>query len=244
VVKRRGKSITGHHHGLYRAAPQPLEHASASSSLFNLSAPLTKPRQAPPSDLYFDLWAAQLAHAKKTMDQMQFDVKRMLLQFPMRITATSIRIFFGLLLLGAIGAYAAEPPKGFRSLQWGGTPSGGMRPVGPAGGELALYVPASGTSLPPLFGIPVADESYSFSKGKFFSGSAWLDGQENFEKMKAALIKDYGTPSFVNEKLYVWKWKWPGSRIEVDLFFQPKDTRTTVTFLNDAISEAVSPPSK
>jgi hypothetical protein len=178
------------------------------------------------------------------MDQMQTDVKRMLIQFPMRVTATSIRIILGLLLVGAIGAYAAEPPKGFRSLQWDGAPSGGMRPVGPTSDDLTIYVPASGTSLPPLFGIPVAEESYSFSRGKFYSGSAWLDGQENFEKMKAALIKTYGTPSFVNEKLYVWKWTWPGSRVEVDLYFQPKDTRTTVTFLNDPISGAVSPPGK
>lgn len=162
----------------------------------------------------------------------------------MRITVTCIRIIVGLLLVSAIGAYAAEPPKGLRSLQWGGAPSGGMRPVGPSSDDLTVYVPASGTSLPPLFGIPVADESYSFSKGKFYSGSVWLDGQENLEKMKAALMKAYGSPSLVNEKLYLWKWKWPGSGIEVDLYYQPKDTRTTVTFLNDAISGAVAPPGK
>src|SRR5258706_7903590 len=162
----------------------------------------------------------------------------------MRITVTIIHVIFGLLLVGAMGAYAAEAPNGFRSLQWGAAPSGGMRPVGPTKDELSIYVPASGASLPPLFGIPVAEESYSFSKGKFYSGSAWLDGQENFEKMKASLTKAYGTPSFVNEKLYLWKWKWPGNRIEIDLLFQPKDTRKTVTFLNDAISGAVPPPSK
>jgi hypothetical protein len=154
----------------------------------------------------------------------------------MRITVTSLRVILGLLLLGAISANAAEPPKGFRSLKWGVAPPSGMkRMAGPTSDGTTMYVPASGKSLSPLFGIPVAEEAYSFSRGRFYSGSAWLDGRENFEKMKAALTKAYGNPSFVNERLYLWKWKWPGSRIEVHLYFQTKFTRTTVTFLNDAI---------
>ncbi len=140
-------------------------------------------------------------------------------------------------LIGGVSILdAAGPPKGFRSLKWGAAPVATLKKVtGPTSDGTTMYVPASGKVLPSLFSLPVAEEAYSFTKGKFFSGSAWLDGRATFEKMKAALMKEYGQPSFSNERLYLWKWKWPRSRIEVHLSFQPKFARTTVTFLNDDI---------
>lgn len=86
-----------------------------------------------------------------------------------------------------------------------------------------------------MFKAQVAEEAYTFSHGKFYSGSAWFDGLGNFEKVKSALFATYGKPSFVNEKLYIWKWKWQGNKVEVHLSYQSQFSRTTVTFLNNAI---------
>jgi len=145
-------------------------------------------------------------------------------------------IILGLLFVSSGVSQAAEPPDGFRNLKWGSSPNTSLKKFsGPTSESLALYVPASGKTLPSLFDVPVAEEAYSFSKGKFNSGSAWFDGQGNFEKVKAALFKVYGQPSFTNEKINLWKWKWPGKQIEVHLSHQAKFSRTTVTIVNNAI---------
>jgi len=109
---------------------------------------------------------------------------------------------------------AGAPPNGFRSFKWGASPDGGLKKIaGPTDG-VTMYAPAS---------------------GKFYSGSAWFDGRENFTKVKAALFKEFGQPAFANENTSVWKWKWPNSKIEVQLSYQAKFSRTTITFVNNAI---------
>lgn len=144
-------------------------------------------------------------------------------------------LFLVLLLATPAISGAAEPPTGFRNFNWGSSPSASLKKIsGPSDG-ITIYVPASGKALAPLFEVPVAEEAYSFSKGKFYSGSAWFDGHGNFEKVKAALVKAYGQPAFINDKLALWKWKWPGKQIEVDLSYQANFARTTVTFVNNAI---------
>lgn len=133
--------------------------------------------------------------------------------------------------------HAAAPPGGFRNLKWSSSPNARLKKYsGPTSDGITMYLPASFKikPLPPLFDCEVAEEAYSFSYGKFYSGSAWFDGKANFEKVKAALVSTYGQPSFANEKLAFWKWKWPG-KIEVQLTYQAKFSRTTVTFVNEAI---------
>jgi hypothetical protein len=134
------------------------------------------------------------------------------------------------------GKDAVEPPDGFRNLRWGSPPSASLKKFsGPTREGITMYVPVSGKTPFPIFDVPVVEELYSFQNGRFFSGSAWFDGQGNFEKVKAALLKTYGQPTFANEKMNLWKWKWQGSKIEVHLSYQFKFSRTTVTFFNDAI---------
>ena len=69
---------------------------------------------------------------------------------------------------------------------------------------------------------PVVEELYSFANGKFYSGMRFLTGATTSRKVKAALYKAYGQPSFVNEKLGIWKWKWQGTKIEVHLSVSDK----------------------
>lgn len=133
-------------------------------------------------------------------------------------------------------ATASDPPKGFRSFTWGSSPNSSLKKLsGPTSDGTTLYVPTAGKKPAALFGLPIAEEAYSFTRGKFYSGSAWLDGRENFDKMKAALIRAYGPPSFSNDRLDLFKWKWPRAQIEVHLYYQAKFSRTTVTYLNNAL---------
>ena len=141
-----------------------------------------------------------------------------------------------LLIAPAIVGAVVEPPNGYRALKWGASPSANLKKFsGPTSDGTTLYIPAAGKAPPSMFESPVAEEMYSFSHGKLYGGSAWFDGIGVFKKVRAALIKMYGQPSFSNEGMNLWKWKWPGNKIEVHLSYQPKFSRTTVTFLNNAI---------
>ena len=164
----------------------------------------------------------------------------------MRINSTVVALLV-FLLLGPAVAGPVDAPKGFRNLTWGAAPGKYLEKTStPPTGDITLYRPRPGKPLPPLFKVPVAEEAFSFSKGKFFSGSAWLDGKENFEKIKAALIKMYGQPSetinkygrhsVANERRNLWLWKWPDSPVEVRLTYNEKYSRATVTYINTRLN--------
>ena len=154
----------------------------------------------------------------------------------MRFINSVAVLVLGFLLVVLSISFAAEIPTGFRGLKWGSPPSSHLKKIsGPTSDGTTMYVPALGKTPSPLFGTPVAEEAYSFSNGKFYCGNAWFDGQVNFERVKTALIKAYGQPSFANETINLWKWKWPGSKIEVHLSYQEKFSRTTVAFINNGI---------
>jgi hypothetical protein len=150
----------------------------------------------------------------------------------MRINSSIVAIL-GLLLLGTAVTSAADAPKGFRDLTWGTSPGKQMKSIpAPIGTDMAMYKPSQGRAMPPLFQVPVADEEYSFSKGRFFSASAWIDGKANFAKIEAALIKRYGQPSVTDERKKIRIWKWPDSPVEVRLGYDEKYSRATVTYVN------------
>lgn len=147
----------------------------------------------------------------------------------------SVIVTFLFVVISATFA-GSEAPSEFRTIKWGSKPASGMkRLTGPTSDGTSLYAPSSGKKSLSLYDVPVAEEAYSYTHGKFYSGSAWLDGQPNLEKMKVALTKQFGPPSFANEQAKIWRWKWPVSRIEVTLHYQQKFARTTVTFLNNGI---------
>ena len=154
----------------------------------------------------------------------------------MRFARTIIFAFVASILSFSAAAALSEPPKGFRNLKWGSAPGSGLKKImGPTSDGTSMYVPAAGKKLEPLFDIPVVEEGYSYSKGKFFSGSSWLSGSANLENMKAALSKVFGPPSFANEQSQIWKWQWPKNKIEIQLYYQAKFSKATVTYLNNRI---------
>lgn len=134
--------------------------------------------------------------------------------------------------ISAIG----EPPNGFRNFKWGAPPRAGLKKLmGPTDEGVAMYIPLASEKPEPLFDLPVAEEDYAFVHGKFYQGEAYLDGEANFQKMKTTLVTKFGNPTFSNENLRIYKWKWPREKIEVALSFQLKFARTTVMFANSAI---------
>jgi hypothetical protein len=153
----------------------------------------------------------------------------------MRLLSSTFFAFLTCALLISITTNAAEPPNGFRTFKWGSPPTAGLKKLSDSPDGITIYVPLAGKNLPPLFDLPVTEEMYMFANGKFYSGSSYIDGEANFQKMKAVLTKSYGPPTFVNENLHIWKWQWPKSAVEVDLSYQPKFTRTTVTFANNSV---------
>jgi hypothetical protein len=135
--------------------------------------------------------------------------------------------------LGSVVASAADAPKGYRDLPWAASPGKYLKKEpAPYAADVALYRPRPGNALAPLYEVPVAEEVYSFKQGRFISASAWLDGKDNFDKIKTALMEAYGQPAVVDEHKHLRIWQWPDSPVEVRLSFNDKFARATVTYVN------------
>ena len=153
----------------------------------------------------------------------------------MRFVAGVVTVFIMGLFMTTQVVSAADPPKGFRNLKWGDPPPVTLKKFsGPTDG-VTMYVPSGGKKPQDLYDVPVAEEAYYFSKAGLYSADAWIDGKENYDKMKRALTKAFGDPAFSNEKSNIYKWKWPNRKIEIQLYYQVKFSRTSVTFSNKGI---------
>ena len=120
------------------------------------------------------------------------------------------------LITGAIVPTVAD----FRGVRWGSAPSRGMQKLSNAVWKNA------GKTLSPYHGVPVAEEGYFFEEGKLYAGQLYIDGADNFGRVKTALMHQFGSPSFANEALRIFKWK--ASGVEARLHYQEKFQRTTV----------------
>jgi hypothetical protein len=144
-----------------------------------------------------------------------------------------VAITIVLQLLGSGVAKAADAPTGYRDVRWATSPGKALKKEpAPYAGDVALYRPRPDKTLAPLYEVPVAEEVYSFLKGRFFSASAWLDGKDNFEKIKIALQATYGQPTVTDEHKNLRIWQWPDSPVEVRLSYNEKFARATVTYVN------------
>jgi hypothetical protein len=81
-----------------------------------------------------------------------------------------------------------------------------------------------------LFGLPVKEEGYWFSHGRFCEGVAWVASNQPLKAAKDALVKAFGPPSFTSEQL--WKWHWPQSGVTAQL---NADTSIQIHIWNDAV---------
>lgn len=147
-------------------------------------------------------------------------------------------ILWGILAIAfsaIVHAGAFEPPKGFLGMRWGeAPPAQSIKIMGRSEEGTAMYGPNS-VKPTQFLGLQVKEEAYFYNNGRFYSGSVWIEGQENFARMKAALFKKYGYPTFTNDKLFIWKWQWPEKKIEVQLNYQAKTSKATVSYTNTGI---------
>lgn len=160
-----------------------------------------------------------------------------------RIFSLVLAAFISMFVWPGEADAGTAPPDGFRELTWGAAPDEHLQaqPVTDSNG-IAVYLPRPGKRPKPLLGVPVAEEAYSFMGGEFFSGSAWVDGKDNYMRARKAFDKKYGAPArkaghydrdtLADENKSLAIWTWPDSPIEVRLSFNEKFARTTITFLH------------
>jgi hypothetical protein len=83
-----------------------------------------------------------------------------------------------------------------------------------------------------LLGLPVKEENYWFSHGRFYKGVAWVASNQSLKAAKAALLKALGPPSFSSEPLQLWKWYWPQTGVTAQL---KADTSIQISIWSDAV---------
>lgn len=139
-------------------------------------------------------------------------------------------------IFSSLSQASGKIPKEFRGMKWGATTISNLKKLsGPTSDGVVTYIPSNQKPLSPFLNVTVSEEAYFFSHGKFYSGSLWFEGKDNLEKLKTNLVGEFGKPSFENEKMNIWKWKWPSSKVEISLSYQVKFSKSTVSFTNNAI---------
>ena len=128
-------------------------------------------------------------------------------------------------------------PAGFISYKWGDSlptlhTAAFTKILGPNHEGLTTYsVKRTGS----LLGLPVKEENYWFSQGRFYEGVAWVASNQSLKAARDALVKVLGPPSFSSERLQLWKWNWPQSGVTAQL---KADTSIQINIWNDAVHPA------
>ena len=75
----------------------------------------------------------------------------------------------------------------------------------------------------PIFDVPVSEQLVTWSHKKFWAGSAFIYGyrESDLAKLRAALIDQYGQPTFSNEEQHLTKWTWRDQKLVITLTFDP-----------------------
>jgi len=129
-------------------------------------------------------------------------------------------------------AQSTPAPVGFLGYKWG-DPLRAVRTealiklVGPNHEGLTSYSVKSTDS---LFGLPVKEEGYWFSSGRFSEGVASIASNQSLKAARDALVKAFGPPSFASDQL--WKWHWPNTGVTAQL---NADTSIQISIWKDAV---------
>jgi hypothetical protein len=132
----------------------------------------------------------------------------------------------------AISMQSASAPAGFLGYKWG-DPLRAVRTdpfikvIGPNHEGVTTYSVKRTDS---LLGLPVKEEDYWFSHGRFHEGVACIASSQSLKTAKDALVKAFGPPSFASEQL--WRWHWPQASVTAQL---NADTNIQVSIWNDAV---------
>ena len=121
-------------------------------------------------------------------------------------------------------------PTNFAGKRWRSRPTPDLKVFMPTTQDgLSLFVPRHKPK--PFEGLPVSEEDFQFDHQKLYGGDIYIDGGEKNEKLaKDTIVRIYGPPTFVNEDLHIYRWKWLKERVEVALSYQEKHGRTTLAY--------------
>jgi tetratricopeptide (TPR) repeat protein len=77
--------------------------------------------------------------------------------------------------------------------------------------------------VPPIFGVRVSEQLLTWSERKFWMGQVFIYdySEADLAKLNAALVDQYGQPTFKNDRLHLTKWTWPDKKLEISLSFDP-----------------------
>jgi tetratricopeptide (TPR) repeat protein len=86
-----------------------------------------------------------------------------------------------------------------------------------------MEVFAQRQNVPPIFDVPVSEQAFTWSEGKFWMGEVYIYDytESDLAKLNAALINQYGQPTFKNEQVHLTKWTWPNEKLAIILSFNP-----------------------
>jgi GYF domain 2 len=125
-----------------------------------------------------------------------------------------------------------QPPSGYRGFRWGDAPTGSLKKRHEGSDGNVHYSIQDGAKSGPLFGVPVMDELFFFSKGRFYGAMTFLEGKDNAEIMREELTRRFGRPSFQSSSANLLKWQWKDGPIDIYWMYQEDHERTTVSFAN------------
>jgi hypothetical protein len=76
-----------------------------------------------------------------------------------------------------------------------------------------------------MFGLSVSEQILMWSYRKFWSGEIFVKNyhQSDLEKLRSALIAQYGSPTFENADFRVVRWQWPYQKIHIQLWYDSLD---------------------
>jgi hypothetical protein len=120
-------------------------------------------------------------------------------------------------------------PIGALGKRWGSAPTSDLKVLMPPTDEgLSLYVPKAAPA--PFEGVPVKEADYRYDHHHLYSADFYIDGEAQIEVIKTALVKKYGTPLEYDDSAHSYKWSWPNRKVTVQMSYQERSKRTTVTF--------------
>lgn len=112
----------------------------------------------------------------------------------------------------------AAPPSGVRGLRWGSSVPKGWKQVSTTTRD-GISTFSNPNPAAPWEGIEIRSEALQFEYGKLYSGLLFFTGESTLERLRTALVRLYGKPTFSNPAMPLYKWHWPRAKITIMLSF-------------------------
>lgn len=126
----------------------------------------------------------------------------------------------------------SRPPTGAHGLRWGAAVPKGWKQVSTTTKD-GLSTFSNPEPAPSWEGIEVRGEALQFEHGKLYSGLLFFSGEPTLERLRTALVRIYGKPTFVNAAMPLYKWHWPTAKTTIILSFSKARAEGMLTTSRD-----------